>query len=61
MQNFFESKKEYLRAQVGNPEGPDKPNKKVINAWILQRVADISCNNSTMILVCGYARVKRLS
>ena len=41
-QDFFESKKEYLRAQVGNPEGLDKPNKKVIIARILQRVRLIS-------------------
>ncbi|PLW23514.1 hypothetical protein PCASD_12057 [Puccinia coronata f. sp. avenae] len=26
--NYFEAKKEYLKTQVGNPEGPDVPNKK---------------------------------
>ncbi|KAG0147294.1 hypothetical protein CROQUDRAFT_43113, partial [Cronartium quercuum f. sp. fusiforme G11] len=26
--NYFNDKKEYLKTQVGNPEGPDQPNKK---------------------------------
>lgn len=26
--NFYNSKKDYLQAQIGNPEGDDKPNKK---------------------------------
>ncbi len=29
IQDYFEKKKGYLRAQVGNPEGEDQPNKKV--------------------------------
>lgn len=29
IKDFVQSKKDYLAAQVGNPEGPDKPNKKV--------------------------------
>jgi fructose-bisphosphate aldolase class II len=28
-QDFFNKKKDYLQTQVGNPEGVDKPNKKV--------------------------------
>jgi fructose-bisphosphate aldolase class II len=28
IKNYYESKKDYLQAQIGNPEGPDKPNKK---------------------------------
>lgn len=28
IRSFYESKKEYLQAQLGNPEGSDKPNKK---------------------------------
>jgi hypothetical protein len=32
LQDFVEKKKEYLKAQVGNPEGADKPNKKVIHS-----------------------------
>jgi hypothetical protein len=29
VQDFVQKKKDYLFSQVGNPEGPDKPNKKV--------------------------------
>ena len=29
IQDYFEKKKGYLKAQVGNPEGEDQPNKKV--------------------------------
>lgn len=28
-QDFVQKRKDYLSSQVGNPEGPDKPNKKV--------------------------------
>ncbi len=28
VKNYYEDKKEYLQAQIGNPEGEDKPNKK---------------------------------
>lgn len=28
VRNYYESKKGYLQAQIGNPEGDDKPNKK---------------------------------
>lgn len=28
-QDFIAKKKDYLQTQVGNPEGADKPNKKV--------------------------------
>lgn len=36
IKNFYESKKGYLQSQVGNPEGPDKPNKKYYDprVWI---------------------------
>ena len=29
IRDFIQSKAGYLQTQVGNPEGPDKPNKKV--------------------------------
>lgn len=29
LQDFVHKKKDYLQTQVGNPEGADKPNKKV--------------------------------
>ncbi|GGG00470.1 class II fructose-bisphosphate aldolase [Pontibacter amylolyticus] len=28
VKNYYESKKDYLQGQLGNPEGPDSPNKK---------------------------------
>lgn len=28
VKNYYEDKKDYLQAQIGNPEGDDKPNKK---------------------------------
>jgi len=28
IRDFIQNKKDYLQAQVGNPEGADKPNKK---------------------------------
>jgi hypothetical protein len=30
IRDFVTNKKDYLQAQVGNPDGADKPNKKVI-------------------------------
>jgi len=34
--NFYNAKKDYLQAQIGNPEGNDKPNKKFYDprAWL---------------------------
>ncbi|KAF8075829.1 hypothetical protein FPV67DRAFT_1664154 [Lyophyllum atratum] len=36
IRDFVESKKAYLQSQVGNPEGPDKPNKKYYDprVWV---------------------------
>ncbi|GLB33242.1 putative aldolase [Lyophyllum shimeji] len=36
IRNYIESKKDYLQAQVGNPEGADKPNKKYYDprVWV---------------------------
>lgn len=28
VKDYYEGKRDYLQAQIGNPEGPDKPNKK---------------------------------
>jgi len=40
LQDFIEKKKEYLKAQVGNPEGADKPNKKVTHVVSARQSAD---------------------
>lgn len=42
LKNFYESKKGYLQAQVGNPEGPDKPNKKYYDPRVFIREAEKS-------------------
>lgn len=36
LRKFYESKKEYLQGQIGNPEGADKPNKKYYDprVWV---------------------------
>ncbi|HEX3853076.1 MAG TPA: class II fructose-bisphosphate aldolase [Polyangiaceae bacterium] len=36
IKKYMDDKSAYLQAQLGNPEGPDKPNKKVIDprAWL---------------------------
>ncbi|CAG8559862.1 1688_t:CDS:2 [Ambispora gerdemannii] len=40
IRNFYESKKGYLQTQVGNPEGPDKPNKKYYDPRAFIREAE---------------------
>ncbi|CAG8593260.1 7552_t:CDS:2 [Ambispora leptoticha] len=42
IRNFYESKKGYLQTQVGNPEGPDKPNKKYYDPRVFIREAEKS-------------------
>ncbi|KAK8793290.1 hypothetical protein WA158_004649 [Blastocystis sp. Blastoise] len=36
LKNFYEEKKAYLQGQIGNPEGPEKPNKKYYDprVWV---------------------------
>lgn len=33
MRDYFLSKQDYLKSQVGNPEGADKPNKSEWRCW----------------------------
>lgn len=42
LRDYYESNKEYLQGQIGNPEGPEKPNKKYYDprAWV--RAAEMS-------------------
>ncbi|KAG0028655.1 Fructose-bisphosphate aldolase 1 [Podila clonocystis] len=42
IKKFYESKKDYLQAQVGNPEGANKPNKKVYDPRVWVREAEKS-------------------
>jgi len=36
IRDYYEEKKDYLQSQIGNPEGEDKPNKKIYDprAWL---------------------------
>ena len=42
VRGYYEGKKDYLQAQIGNPEGEDKPNKKVYDPRKWLRVAEQS-------------------
>ncbi|MFZ1704177.1 MAG: class II fructose-bisphosphate aldolase [Saprospiraceae bacterium] len=42
IKNYYESKKGYLQGQIGNPEGDDKPNKKVYDPRVWLRSAETS-------------------
>ena len=41
--DYFGSKKEYLKEQVGNPDGEDKPNKKYYDprVWVREGKAKL--------------------
>ena len=41
VQDYTLKKKDYLMTQVGNPEGPDKPNKKVCS-HVTINISDVS-------------------
>jgi fructose-bisphosphate aldolase, class II len=40
LRQFYEKKKDYLQAQIGNPEGADKPNKKYYDPRVFIREAE---------------------
>jgi fructose-bisphosphate aldolase class II len=40
IKNFYESKKDYLQGQIGNPDGPDAPNKKYYDPRVWIREAE---------------------
>lgn len=42
VRNYYESKKGYLQAQIGNPEGDDKPNKKYYDPRVWLRKGEDS-------------------
>lgn len=44
LRDYYEKNKEYLQGQIGNPEGPEKPNKKYYDPRVWIRAAE-----STMI------------
>ncbi|KAG0859017.1 hypothetical protein G6F17_002283 [Rhizopus arrhizus] len=40
LRDFYENKKDYLQSQVGNPEGPNKPNKKYYDPRVFIRASE---------------------
>ncbi|EIE83371.1 fructose-bisphosphate aldolase [Rhizopus delemar RA 99-880] len=40
LKEFYENKKDYLQSQVGNPEGPNKPNKKFYDPRVFIRESE---------------------
>jgi len=56
LRNFYEDKKGYLQGQIGNPEGPEKPNKKYYDprVWIreCEKTMVTRCKESFEALNC---------
>jgi len=44
LKDFYETKKDYLQGQIGNPDGPDKPNKKFYDPRVWVREAEKTMN-----------------
>lgn len=42
VKNYYEKNRDYLQAQIGNPEGHDKPNKKFYDPRVWLRQAEVS-------------------
>ena len=42
IKNFYESKRDYLQGQIGNPEGADKPNKKFYDPRVWLRSGEVT-------------------
>ena len=42
IKNFYESKKDFLQGQIGNPEGSDKPNKKYYDPRVWLRSGEVT-------------------
>jgi fructose-bisphosphate aldolase class II len=42
IRKYFDAKKDYLQGQIGNPEGEDKPNKKIYDPRVWVREGEIS-------------------
>lgn len=42
VRKYFDAKKDYLQSQIGNPEGADKPNKKIYDPRVWVREGEVS-------------------
>ena len=45
VKDFYESKRDYLQGQIGNPEGADKPNKKYYDPRMWLRSGEVTFVN----------------
>ncbi len=45
VKDYYESKKEYLQVQIGNPDGSDKPNKKYYDPRVWLRSGEVTFVN----------------
>ena len=61
IRDFVLNKKDYLLSQVGNPEGDDKPNKKVCIRYPFSWFQGSFVLSSTTTPVSGFVRVRRPS
>ena len=48
IKNFEAKNHDYLQGQIGNPEGPDKPNKKYYDVSLLQYLTELSVSVSSL-------------
>jgi hypothetical protein len=60
-QDFVFKKKDYLLTQVGNPDGADKPNKKVRRLVIFCRFPTLMLDCSSMTPVSGFVKARKRS
>ncbi len=42
VRDYYEAKRDYLQSQIGNPEGEDKPNKKIYDPRKWLRAGEVS-------------------
>ncbi|RHZ89276.1 hypothetical protein Glove_16g199 [Diversispora epigaea] len=60
IKNYYEGKKFYLQAQVGNPEGEDKPNKKYYDPRVFIRESEKSMSKRVQEACRDLGNVNRL-
>ncbi|KAF9121623.1 Fructose-bisphosphate aldolase 1 [Mortierella sp. 14UC] len=60
IRDFYEKKKDYLQAQVGNPEGANKPNKKVYDPRVWVREAEKTMVDRVKVACQDLGNVDRL-
>merc|ERR1712124_81497 len=59
--NFYKAKEGYLQGQIGNPEGPEKPNKSYYDPRVWIRKSETSMINRVMVQNESLQNVNRLA